>query len=250
MKNKENIIHDNHNHENNNNINNNNNTNNNNNYINTNQMQNSPKRLIIKENHQKSPEVHKRSPVKKSSNKIIDKGTKDIIFDKIDKYRKSEVTGGNLTYGCLDIIGMKLCCCVKKYSAIKAVIEKGEKSLNKYIDYLEIIKHIQNLEKLIKVLFDKSRLDLFNNAVKPRMFIKDEFDSEEESEQVVTYKDEKFNYYDLYSKYKHVKFAENEDKQQFDCRLLELFDNDIKMPFEILSEKEHKDLVEVKEFNE
>jgi len=179
--------------------------------------------------------------LKKSSNIIINKGTKDHVFDKIEYYRKTECKG-TLDYSFMDILGIIICCWSTKYKNMSNVIEKGKKKLTPYLDYLEIVKHFQNLEKLMKIVFNRPRQDLFRCSKKPRIIITDSENGEVNDEKDLVKKDvydnDNINYYDLYDKYQSVKCAKH--KLEYDDRLIEQFDYDIKMPFDILIEKENR----------
>ena len=172
------------------------------------------------------------------------------IFEQIEKYRKNE-SGGKLTYSFWDVFGIRLCCCLSKYKQNKKFYEIGDRKLNHYVDYLEVITLLQEFNKLKRIILDKDRLEIFkytkkqnivvnkdgeevkiisdNNQIMSKTFI--EKSKEKDAEEEV-YKE--VDYLQLFKKYRMIKI---DDKMDFDQRLIDDFDNDIKMPFDIIIEK-------------
>ena len=103
----------------------------------------------------------------------------------------------------------------------------------------------KNLISLKKVILDKDRLELFKftkkqsivvnreceevNLGKSRVVAADANDEKKDEEG-----QEAVDYQQLFNKYRVIK---QENKMEFDQRLVEDFDNDIKLPFDMILEK-------------
>jgi len=116
----------------------------------------------------------------------------------------------------------------------------GEEKLNHYLDYLEIVKLLQEFDKLKRTNFDQDQNTLFRCTLKPR-FYKEE-DNMKTMNLTINPKikqDEEKNildYGEVYESYTKIKDQEN--KNLVNNRLIDMFDDDLKLPFEMLRKKE------------
>ena len=121
------------------------------------------------------------------------------------------------------------------------IYEIGEKKLNYYVDYLEVITLLQEFTKLKKILFDKQRLELFKFSKKQSVIVNKDGEEIYTTGEKAKIKDnnneelDEVDYEELFTKYKNIVRAK--DKREYDKRLIDEFDNDIKMPFDIILEK-------------
>ena len=125
-----------------------------------------------------------------------------------------------------------------KYKVMKNIFDLGDQKLNYYVDYLEVITLLQDFTKLKKIIFDKKRLEIFKYTRRPRIIVNKEGEeikglNECPSEQNQT---NEIDYKELYTQYHYI--TKTNDKMEYDNRLIDQFDSDIKMPFDILIEKE------------
>lgn len=84
--------------------------------------------------------------------------------------KKNYLNEGSLNIKYLDIAGI-LCCrfCNKKNKYRYNLLEKTYEDMKKYIDYLDIIKLLQEFTKLKIILLSKSQLKLFSHISKPKI---------------------------------------------------------------------------------
>lgn len=170
---------------------------------------------------------------------------KDIIFETIDNFRRVEK--GNIKSGFMDIFGIKLCCCCKKYRQTSKAFDIGVIQLNKYFDCLKFVRILQEFDKMKSVLFDKNRQDLFKFTNKPTLTINKESEQAKKAKQDAINKkergegegegegeEENVDYEELYKKYLSVKCTL--EPKEYDGRLIENFDVDIKWPFDIIQQ--------------
>ena len=131
--------------------------------------------------------------------------------------------------------------------------ESGLKKLSNYMDYLEIIKLLQQFNKLKSTLFSKEQTHIFNHSVKPRIFLNkletndeiDDPDSRIDEGDIVNYE----QLYQIYKNmttnkfcliYKNILLMEN--KGEINERLIKKFDNDIKLPFDLLIKNKKQEI--------
>ena len=155
------------------------------------------------------------------------------IFQKLADYKENLKSELKLSY--FQILCLVLCCgvCNKKLSKKKEILDLGKAEMNKYLDYLEIIKLLQEFKKLKMILLVTHQRTLFNNFTKPLICnnigknsitqIKYEF----ELENVI-------NFEKLYIAYCASK---NENFDKLNNKLVEYFDPDIKHIFDKVDQK-------------
>ena len=119
--------------------------------------------------------------------------------------------------------------------------ESGLKKLSNYMDYLEIIKLLQQFNKLKSTLFSKEQTHIFNHSVKPRIFL-NKLETNDEIDDPDSRIDEGdiVNYEQLYQIYKNILLMEN--KGEINERLIKKFDNDIKLPFDLLIKNKKQEI--------
>jgi len=113
----------------------------------------------MKENHNELKELQ----LNNDQNKQLKANT----FKKILDFKEKVGNSRKMKYSCLDIIGIKLCCCFKKCKEMKRVLEIGDKKINFYLDYLEIRKVMQDVEKLKKVVLILIRIIFLLTSLSP-----------------------------------------------------------------------------------
>lgn len=132
-------------------------------------------------------------------------------FNRIKEFRES--TKGQIKFGFFDIVGMRACFwCCKRFSDMKKIYDLGEEKLSVYLDYLEIVKLLQEFDKLKKTNFDEDQGTIFKSTAKPRFFKKDKRPSikskdadKDENPQNKDVHDIEF-YYNVYNSYGKIKW--------------------------------------------
>jgi len=187
----------------------------------------------------------------KGHNPVVEGKIEEIktkTFEKIKTFRES--SKGKIKIGFFDILGMRLChCCCNRFSDMKKIYEKGEEKLNVYLDYLEIVKLLQEFAKMKKTNFDSDQNNIFNMSLKPRFFEKPRLKSLKTTTQLKEKdKDDKTNnqidYDEVYESYGKIK--EHENDNHINKRLIKMFDDDLKLPFDLLRKTENDLLNESK----
>ena len=129
---------------------------------------------------------------------------------------------------------------------MKNIFRLGEQKLSNYVDYLDVITLLQEFTKLKKILFDKQRLEIFKYAKKPSI-IYDGEGQEIIQEGTPDGFDSEINYKELFLNYKTLCQCIRKDipeqnqpngRKEYDVRLIEEFEHDFKMPFDIIIERE------------
>jgi len=102
------------------------------------------------------------------------------------------------------------------------------------MDYLEIIKLLQQFDKMKKISFDTDQINIFEHFFKPRIMEKDNINEKQIYNRELITEDEerKIDYNLLYESYKEIQ--SKDEKTDIDDRIMELFDNDLKLPFKIM----------------
>jgi hypothetical protein len=128
-------------------------------------------------------------------------------------------------YNLRDILSMFICgLCNKKSRDKKKIFDVGFMKLLKYLDFLEIIKTLQQFHQLKDILLTNNQSKLFEYFNKPEM--------SEESEKIE--KNPDFSYMDLYNCY--IK-ASSKTNNKMNKRLVENFDLRLKEIFKIFEDK-------------
>ena len=155
------------------------------------------------------------------------------IFQKLVDYKENLKSQLKLNY--FQIICLILCCgvCSRKLTKKKEILNLGKTEMNKYIDYLDIIKLLQEFKKLKTILLDTHQMTLFNNFTKPLI----SNNSVIHSTSQLNYDSEleKVNNFEkLYIAYCSSK---NEKLDKVNNKLVEYFDPDIKFIFDKFDQK-------------
>ena len=123
------------------------------------------------------------------------------------------------------------------YNKMKKIYENGDKKLNAYLDFLEVVKLLQQFNKMKNINFDQNQKKIFDFTLKPRFFKKEnKFTKTENSASDKVDKNSDVDYNEIYECYIKVKNMENIN--HINDKLLKMFDNDLKFPFQILHENE------------
>ena len=159
------------------------------------------------------------------------------VFEHIENHRINQETRGKLVYNFWEIFGIRLCCCMGKYKVMKNIFDLGDQKLNYYVDYLEVITLLQDFTKLKKIIFDKKRLEIFKYTRKPKIVVNTLGEEIKElSEWPINERQLEIDDKELYTQYHYI--TKTNDTMEFDKRLIEQFDSDLKMSFDILIDKE------------
>ncbi len=173
------------------------------------------------------------NPQEKDRNKsILDlDNNKETIFNKIDHVKKSQ--GGELKINYCDIIALMICpCCKRKYARIQILLNKSREEVSKYLNFLDIIKMLQEFSKLKLALMNSDQINIFSYASRP-IISRDE-------NLIDTYmnryelNNEKLTVHQLYESF----VALNKENDIMSNRLIELFDEDYKSAFDYLMQQE------------
>jgi len=155
---------------------------------------------------------------------------RDYLISKLENFRKQEKKVLKISY--MDIIGITcLRCCFSKYQKKYDIIHKTEVESCKYLDYIDIIKLLQEFTKFKVFFMSISQIKLFSFISKPK--IRDTNTKEEEQNiknDLIHGKlfDSNQNLHDLYNHYLILKrFNKNKDQKLFN-----LIDDDIIYCFE------------------
>jgi len=159
------------------------------------------------------------------------------LLKKIENYKKT--SNGKLKITYCDILGIILCRkCVKEYKKKFNLLSKTEEEMNKFIDYIEIAKLLQEFTKLKLVLLSDKQLSLFSFISKPQIFYKDNTVKNSFLHGKIF---EKTNI-DLHSLYENYISTKEQGKQMslIDERIIEYLDEDLKKTFELALNKTKK----------
>jgi len=116
---------------------------------------------------------------------------------------------------------------------------QGEEKLNKYIDYLDLVKILQQFKKMKTTIFNSYQKDLFEHYSKSRVLYKNE-ESKDENKEIISINDKNNSisnvdytkYNKLYDSYKNIQ--QKEVLSEYDERILKKFDNDLKLSFDAI----------------
>jgi len=158
--------------------------------------------------------------------------TREFLLRKLEEFKKEEKKVLKISY--LDICGIVCCrCCIKKYQKKHDIITRTETECSKYLDYLDIIKLLQEFNKFKIFNMSHSQIKLFSFISKPKIR-----DTTEEQQNLKNdflhgrmYDNQNLN--DLYYHYLILK-GENKLKDQ---KLFNLIDDDIIQCFEAMREQ-------------
>jgi hypothetical protein len=114
------------------------------------------------------------------------------------------------------------------------LIHKGYDEMRKYLDYLDIIKLLQEFTKLKLILLSDRQLNLFSFISKPQIL----FNEKHQKNSYLHGKIFEKNNISLQNLYElFVETIELEDKTIIDERIIENLDEDLKDTFEVALEK-------------
>jgi len=158
-----------------------------------------------------------------SNNHELSPEIKQKIFDIIDKYQNQ--SQGTLEGSFFDAFRIRFCCCKQRFRILKKLYQQGEEELSKYIDYLDMIKTLQQNPKLKKTIFNNNQRDLFEHSFKPRIIFNPE--EKTESKTLDSGQNDRLYYFTLYESYKQI---QNKEKiNEIDEKILNIFDDDLKI---------------------
>jgi len=157
----------------------------------------------------------------------LNKNIKLNFIEKIKTYNKENDRKYKLQWQ--EILLIHFCAFTKKFKRKKKLYDISLIKLSKYLDFLEIINHLQEFDKFKKIYFSKEQLGLFNVYTKPSISNEkaDKFRTNKIEEKFKQKNDFYFNLFNIYNRYKMSK--ENDEKV---IKLLENIDPKIKNIFE------------------
>lgn len=74
-----------------------------------------------------------------------------------------------LTLSYLDILKLSFCKCNKEIKKKKHLLQLGQKEMYKYLDYLDIVKSLQDVSKIKVVIFSENQLKIFDQIGKVQL---------------------------------------------------------------------------------
>lgn len=93
---------------------------------------------------------------------------------KLEKIKEKEAKSEKIKFSFLEKIKILFFpCCTRKMNRKRILFEKSMKIMNQSIDILEILKKIQEIEKLKISILNKNQIALFNFMAKPLISLKD-----------------------------------------------------------------------------
>jgi len=207
--------------------------------LNENISEDKSKKKGVKKNKHYLPNLHNSNanPKGNSHHHGLSHEVKRKIFDAIDKYQNQ--SQGMLEGSFFDAFRIRFCCCKQRYRILKQLYQQGEEELSKYIDYLDMIKTLQQNLKMKNTIFNSHQKDIFDYSFKPRIIFNPKtFEKEVISDTIIEKQKRKREYFNtLYESYKRL---QNKEKlSNIDERLINMFDDDIKLPFKIMINEEN-----------
>jgi len=155
------------------------------------------------------------------------------ILKKIEEHKKTNIGELNISY--LDIIGVIFCRCCKQYKTKNDLIEYSIEEMKKYMDYLDIIKLLQEFTKLKLILLNERQLQLFSFISKPEIIYKDK-EMKNSYLHGKIFERKNISLQNLYEIYVET----NEKNNNFiDKRIIEFIDSELKDTFENVFKKAH-----------
>ena len=159
---------------------------------------------------------------------------RDFLLSKLEDYRSKAKKVLQVSY--MDIIGMGCCrCIIPKYKKKHLIFEKTEKESAKYLDYLDIIKLLQEFNKFKVFFMSLSQIKLFSFISKPKIHGGDSNANEEEKNLKNTLIHGKFDDQNLHELYYHYLILKKAKKTKNE-KLFNLIDDDILACFEAMRE--------------
>lgn len=174
------------------------------------------------------------SPFKRNSRKKsfgnFDKTEKQIQYtlDNLVEYQKIKNKEKHLNFGFFEYLKVNFLK-IKKWNLNlkEKLFIKGEEQINKEIDLLHILKILQEVEKMKRVLLSNEQLILFNLLAKPmiKLPMGSNLFTQDTRFKFSIHENEKINKNDAISAYINAK----EQYSEIDRRILELLDEDVKV---------------------
>lgn len=154
---------------------------------------------------------------------------KKDINKKIKFYKNTFVKGS--TISSYSILEMYLCyVCSRKQKNRMKLYDYALEELNKYLDYLEIIKTLQQFHKIREVIFNKTQEKLFSFYQKPVICLEDVESKSCTKKRRVKFDFEGEDYFPLYEAY--IKARRKQDNHKYYKKLIEGVDQDFKKVFD------------------
>jgi hypothetical protein len=141
--------------------------------------------------------------------------------------------GGELNINYCDIIALTICpCSKKKYAIIQVLLDRSREEVSKYLNFLDIIKMLQEFSKLKLALMNSDQINIFSYASKP--IISSDENLIDTFMNRYELNNQKVTVHKLYESY----LALNRENDIMSNRLIELFDEDYKSAFDYLIQQE------------
>ena len=185
-----------------------------------------------KEGKKHTNKLNEKPSIEENENDTKNKLTRTFLISKLEEFKKQEKKMLSLSY--LDIVGM-VCCrsCVSKYKKKYDIIHKTEIESSKYLDYLDIIKLLQEFTKLKVFFMNLSQIKLFSYVSNPKI---SEQEKDEQTLKNNLINGKMFeNTQDLNELYNHYLILKKSNKTK-DQKLFNLLDDDIVQCFESMRE--------------
>ena len=175
-----------------------------------------------------------KTQIKRASKSLKNRVFYIELMKKIEDYKRTML--GKLSISYCDIIGMILCRrCFKEYKKKYNLLSRTEEEMKKYIDYIEIVKLLQEFTKLKLILLSKNQQSLFSFISKPQIFYKDNTMKNSYLHGKLFEKNN-ISLQTLYEFYIETQ-EKGKRKSLIDERIVEHLDEDLKITFEIALKK-------------
>jgi hypothetical protein len=148
------------------------------------------------------------------------------VFKKIDQLKNKRE--GELYMNYFDAITLTFCiCCSPKYKKIKSLLDKSREEVAKYLNFLDILKMLQEFAKLKMALMNHDQINIFSCTTKPIISSDNMIDTFLNRYELNS---QKVSLSELFESY----VAINKETDQLNSKLIELFDEDYKNAFDLL----------------
>jgi hypothetical protein len=189
------------------------------------------KNEILCLNQSKINENHKQKGKCKDKSVIELETYKDKVFRDLEILKKRK--GGKLKINYCNLITLIVCPCFnKKYQSIRILLKMSKEVVSKQLNFLDIIKMLQEFSKLKLTLMNRDQINIFSFGSKPIISsyenLIDTFMNRNDL------KSKKLTVPQLYDSY----VALNKNNDILSNRLIKLFDEDYKSAFDYLINQE------------
>jgi len=182
----------------------------------------------IEHNSKKVNLIKSETPNRNASNIfVIDDKIRSNFYEKLSIYKKDSEYYYKLKW--YEVISIKLCTCTNLCKKKKKIYNLSSLKLFKYLDFLNILKYLQEFNKMKKIYFSRKQLDLFSISSKPIISL-EKLNKYQRYKNILENQINKDKYLDMLYTYKRfLQKSENNEKLK---KLTENMDPQIKNIFD------------------